>query len=88
VEHAYENRKRDEERGFHIRGLFWTQGSYDLVAVVEAPSEQAIMGSLIAIGGAGNVVSETLRAFDEEEMEQILGIADEYASLPRPEVAA
>ena len=88
VEQAYAVRKRDEERGFHIRGIYWTQGSSDLVAIVDAPNEQAIMASLIAIGSAGNVVSETMRAFDEEEMEQILGLSDEYADLmPRPEEA-
>lgn len=78
VEHARDVRKRDEGRGFKIHGLYWTQGDYDMVAIVDAPTEQVMMASLLAIGGAGNVMSTTLRAFDEEEMEEIMGIADNF----------
>ncbi len=78
VEHARDVRKRDKDRGFEIHGLYWTQGDYDMVAIVEAPTEHAMMASLLAVGGAGNVMSTTLRAFDEEEMEEVLGVADNY----------
>lgn len=73
VRRAAEVRKANEARGFKILAHHWTQGQYDLVTIVEAPSEQAMMSGLFSIAEAGNVRSETLRAFSDEEMEQALG---------------
>jgi uncharacterized protein with GYD domain len=75
VKRAAEVRKRNEERGFKILGQYWTMGTYDLVAVVDAPSDEAVMAGMLGIAEAGNVSSETLHAFTEEEMEKILGRA-------------
>jgi uncharacterized protein with GYD domain len=72
VQQATENRAENERRGFQIHGLYWTQGQYDLVAVVEAPDEQAMLAGLFNIASAGNVRSETLRAFTQAEMEAII----------------
>ena len=72
VERSRQARQENEQRGFQVRGLYWTQGQYDLVAIVDAPDEQAMIAGLFNIAGAGNVKSETLRAFTEEEMEQAL----------------
>lgn len=72
VERARQARAENEQRGFQVRGLYWTQGQYDLVAIVDAPDEQSMMAGLLNINGAGNVRSETLRAFTEEEMEAIV----------------
>lgn len=72
VERARETRRRNEERGFRVHGMYWTQGQYDLVAVVEAPSEEAMMAGMLNVVAAGNVQSETLRAFTEQEMENIV----------------
>ena len=72
LERAREAQADSEKRGFTIIGVYWTQGQYDLVAIVEAPDEQSMMAGLCNINGAGNVHSETLRAFDEAEMEAII----------------
>jgi uncharacterized protein with GYD domain len=72
VRRAAEVRKANEERGFKVLAHYWTQGRYDLVTVVEAPSEDAMMGGLFNIAQAGNVHSETLRAFSDDDMERIL----------------
>jgi len=72
VKRAREARAENERRGFTVRGLYWTQGQYDLVAVLDAPDEGAMMAGLFNVAGAGNVRSETLRAFTEEEMEAIV----------------
>jgi uncharacterized protein with GYD domain len=72
VERARQTREENEKRGFKVQALLWTQGPYDLVAVVEAPSEEAMMGGMVNIVSAGNVNSTTMRAFDEKEMEGIL----------------
>jgi len=72
VERARASRAENERRGFTIHGLYWTQGQYDMVAVVEAPDEQAMLAGLFNIASAGNVRSETLRAFTETEMEAVI----------------
>ena len=48
-------------------------GQYDGIALVEAPNDEAYTSIILAIGGQGNVRTTTLRAFNEEEMERILG---------------
>jgi len=72
VGRARQTREANEKRGFKVQALLWTQGPYDLVAVVEAPSEEAMMGGMVNVVSAGNVTSTTMRAFDEQEMEKIL----------------
>jgi len=72
VRRAAEVRKDNESRGFNVVGHYWTQGRYDLVTIVESPSEEAMMAGLFSVAEAGNVHSETLRAFTDEEMERIL----------------
>ncbi|MGH2588301.1 MAG: GYD domain-containing protein [Dehalococcoidia bacterium] len=72
VRRAREAREENERRGFKVQGLYWTQGQYDLVAIVDAPDEQSMMAGLLNVAGAGNVRSETLRAFTESEMEGII----------------
>ncbi len=72
VKRAQEARQENEQRGFQVRGLYWTQGQYDIVAVVDAPDEQAMIAGLFNIAGAGNVRSETLRAFTADEMQAAL----------------
>ena len=72
VERSQEARRTNEERGVTVRGLYWTQGRYDLVAIVEAADEQTIMAGILNVNGAGNTRSETLRAFTETEMEAII----------------
>ena len=73
VRRAQEVRRMNEERGFKVAGHYWTQGRYDLVTIVEAPDEEAMMSGLFGIAEAGNVSSETLRAFTDDEMQRILG---------------
>jgi len=72
VKRTGETRRQNEQRGFKVIGTYWTQGRYDLVAVVDAPDEQAMAAGLLNIAEAGNVRSETMRAFTDAEMDAIL----------------
>jgi len=72
VKRAQEVRKANEARGFKVIGTYWTQGHYDIVSIVEAPDEESINAGLFNIAEAGNVHSETLRAFDDAEMQRAL----------------
>lgn len=72
VKRAGRVRQDNARIGFKIRDVFWLQGPYDMVAIVEAPSEEAMMGAMMNIVAAGNVSSTTMRAFDATEMSRIL----------------
>jgi uncharacterized protein with GYD domain len=72
VERARQTREEQEKRGFKVQALLWTQGPYDLLAIVDAPTEEAMMGGMVNIVSAGNVTSTTMRAFDEQEMAKVL----------------
>ena len=73
VHRADQIRELNEAAGFQVLGHYWTQGHYDLVTIVEAPSEEAMMNGLFNIAQAGNVSSETLRAYTDEEVQRIIG---------------
>jgi uncharacterized protein with GYD domain len=58
--------------GVNMREIYWTQGEYDLVCVLEADDEQAIAAFGLATAAQGNVRSRSLRAFSAGEMDRIL----------------
>ena len=72
VKRAGRIRQANAKVGFQVRDVFWTQGQYDMVAIVEAPSEETMMGAMLNVVSAGNVQATTMRAFDAVEMSRIL----------------
>ncbi|MCH8919807.1 MAG: GYD domain-containing protein [Chloroflexi bacterium] len=72
VKRAREVRAENERRGFKVIGTYWTQGRYDIVSIVDAPSEDAMLAGLFNIAATGNVHSQTLRAYTDAEMEKAL----------------
>jgi uncharacterized protein with GYD domain len=81
VSRAAAVRKANEARGFKVIGTYWTEGHYDIVSIVESPDEASMTSGLFNIAQAGNVHSETLRAYNEAEMKKAL-------SKPAPKRAA
>jgi uncharacterized protein with GYD domain len=84
-------RQQNAAAGFTIREVFWTQGPYDMVAVVDAPSEEKMMGAMLNVVSAGNATSTTMRAFDATEMSRILATVPslpEAQSVPKVPAAA
>ena len=61
-----------ETFGAIVRELFWTQGRYDIVAIVEAPDEMSVTALNLSISALGNVRTESLRAFSAAEMMTIV----------------
>ena len=72
VQRARQTREQTEKRGFKVQALLWTQGPFDLVSIIDAPSEESMMGAMANVVAGGNVSSTTMRAFDDKEMEGIL----------------
>ncbi len=62
-----------ERRRVRIETIYWTLGDHDIVAVIDAPDDATLAASLLQLAGAGNVRTKTLRAFDEGEMQALLG---------------
>ncbi len=60
-----------EKLGVSIKGTYYTVGHYDMVVVVEG-SDEAATTVLLAAGSLGNVRSQTLRAFSQDEMKKII----------------
>jgi uncharacterized protein with GYD domain len=58
--------------GAKMTQLYWTQGAYDLVAVIEANDEASAAAFALAISSAGNIRMQSLRAFTIDEMSGIL----------------
>ncbi|MBL8432685.1 MAG: GYD domain-containing protein [Dechloromonas sp.] len=58
--------------GSSMPRIYWTLGQYDLIAVIEAQNEESATAFALAIGAAGNVRGQTLRAFSKDEMNGIL----------------
>jgi uncharacterized protein with GYD domain len=59
--------------GVNMSQIYWTLGGYDLVTIVEAPNDEAATAFMLAVGSAGNIRSQTLRAYSRDEMNGILG---------------
>jgi uncharacterized protein with GYD domain len=59
--------------GVTVKDLFWTQGRYDVVTIVEAPDEASAMSLSLSLGALGNVRTESLRAFSSADMTAIVG---------------
>ena len=61
-----------EKAGGKTLGVYYTQGRYDLITIGEVPNEETAMAFALSMSKAGNVRTETLRAFSMEAMESIL----------------
>jgi uncharacterized protein with GYD domain len=58
--------------GCEMKDVYWTLGQYDIVAIVEAQDESNLTAFGLALGSAGNVRTQTLRAFTKSELGAIL----------------
>jgi uncharacterized protein with GYD domain len=84
IKRAGRVRQQNAAAGFRIIDVLWTQGPYDMVAFVEAPSEEHMMGAMLNIVSAGNVTSTTMRAFDATAMSRILATVPSLEEETKP----
>ena len=62
-----------KKAGATMKEIYWTLGQYDIVATFEAPDDETMTAVGLNIGKAGNVRTQTLRAFSDAEMKNLLG---------------
>lgn len=55
-----------------VRELLWTQGQYDIVAVIESADETSASSLGLSVAKLGNIRSQTLRAFSQQEIQTVL----------------
>ena len=58
--------------GCKMTQIWWTLGQYDIVAIIEADDDASATAFALSIAGAGNVRTQTLRAFGRDEIGSIL----------------
>ena len=61
-----------KDMGGELKDTYLTIGAHDLVAVVEAPSDEVLAKFALTIGSQGNIRTTTLRAFTEAEYRGII----------------
>ena len=61
-----------EKKGGKVINLYYTLGKHDIVAIVEAPNDEAIASVLYVTGSLGNVRTKTLKAFPMSEAANII----------------
>lgn len=69
-------RKAAESMGGKIHAWYLTMGKYDAILVAEFPSDDACAKFMLSVGALGNITTQTLKAFNEEEFRKVI------ASLP------
>jgi len=75
TQRAEEFSKLVENSGGRVHEQLWTVGQYDMVCVVEFPDDETASACLLKAGSAGNIRSNTLRAFSDEEISGIISRA-------------
>ena len=65
-------KKAFEAVGGKIKGFFLVTGRYDMIMISEVPDHETGVKLALAIGSAGAIRTETLRAYSEDEYRQII----------------
>jgi uncharacterized protein with GYD domain len=64
-------REAFKKNGVEIKDTYLTMGRYDLVCVIDAPDDETYAAAMLSLGSQGNVQTETLRAFTEDQYRNI-----------------
>ena len=72
VKRAEMFRELAKNAGVTVKDLYWTLGQYDIVAIADAQDEMTVTALGLTLAKAGNVRTQTLRAFSAADMTKIL----------------
>ena len=65
-------KKQLKELGGDLKAFYMTQGPYDALLIFEIPNDSVLAKLLLQIGAAGNVRTNTVRAYTEGEYREIM----------------
>ena len=66
-------REAFKKMGVELKEVYLTMGRYDIVCVIEAPDDETYAKAALSLGSQGNVSTETLKAFSEDQYRKIIG---------------
>ncbi len=66
-------RKAFKKAGVEIKDVYLTMGRHDLVCLIEAPDDETYAKAMLGLASQGNVSTETLKAFSEDQYRKIIG---------------
>src|SRR5713101_4299195 len=58
--------------GATVKEVYWAQGQYDVVTILEAPDDLAVTSLGLSVGALGNIRTQTLRLFSAADMKTII----------------
>jgi len=61
-----------EAAGIKHKAFYMVMGRYDQVSIAEAPDDATMAKALLSLTSQGNLQTETLRAFSEDEYKKII----------------
>jgi uncharacterized protein with GYD domain len=61
-----------KKSGASVKELYWAQGQYDIVCILEAADDLAVTSLALSVGALGNVRTQTLRLFSAADMKKII----------------
>lgn len=71
-ERAARFRAMCEARGAQVEALYWALGAYDGAIVLRAADVEMVTALTLALVREGNVTTQTLPLFDQDEFSQIV----------------
>lgn len=60
------------KHGCEMKDFYMTMGSYDMVAIIEAPGDDAIAKFNLTLAMGGNIRTTTMKAFSEDAYRKII----------------
>ena len=64
-------REAFKKLGVQIKDTYLTMGQYDLVCIIEAADDESFAKAMLTLGSQGNIKTETLKAFTEDQYRKI-----------------
>jgi uncharacterized protein with GYD domain len=84
-QHVSALRQAVEAAGGRLPGAYLTMGQYDLVAIIEASSDEVCASIALGLCSLGNMRSTTLKAFSEEDFTNVVrsipSLEDEFSRI-------
>ncbi len=65
-------KKAFKAMGAELKEWYLVMGQYDAIVIAEAPNDKVAAKIALSVGAKGDIRTETLRAFTEEEYREII----------------
>lgn len=65
--------ERQKRQNVVVKDLYWTQGLYDGIVILEAPDAETAMSVFLHLDSLGYVRTQSFQAFSKDAMQNILG---------------